>query len=60
MEKEQAKSKSFHVAANGEGHAGTFPRKPGPRGDTKNNRNGLIWDVRANQKYTRVISQTML
>ena len=31
--------------------AGTLPGKPHPYDNTQNNRNGLIEDVRASQKY---------
>lgn len=40
-------SEKHHVAAEREGHARTIPGKPQPRGETQNNKNDLILDVRA-------------
>ena len=37
-----------------------LPGKPLPQGDTQINKNGLIQDVRASQKYNKTIGQAVL
>lgn len=55
----QLELKRCPVTAERDRHPGALQVNHEPHGNTQNNRHGLIYDIRANQKYAQAIVQAV-